>query len=183
MDGVWMAFKPLSSSLLFQSLRKHLGFFSILFSLGLVFACAGSGLLIWAHTPGDWGLMLLASLFALIGFGVLIMAFVTTWSSVGYYYERALLKKYGINIDGRVLAVEPYHQPDDGEEPLWLMTFQYHHQGQQYEGGAMLPGEEWADKLPQQQWLPLRLLKPRPQVAEPRWRKLKNQLKLDGVWG
>ncbi|MGJ3256693.1 MAG: hypothetical protein ACFE0K_10250 [Alcanivorax sp.] len=178
-----MTLKLLSGSLLLQSLRNHLGFFSILFFMGLAFASVGVGLLVWAYSPGDWGLLLFASLFALIGFGVLVMAFVTTCSSVGYYYERALLKKYGINIDGRVLTLQPYNQPEEGEETLWLMTFEYHHQGQEYQAETMLPGEEWADKLPQQQWLPLRLLKPRPQVAEPRWRKLKNQLKLDGVWG
>ncbi|WP_286828033.1 hypothetical protein [Alcanivorax sp. UBA3183] len=177
-----MTLKPLSGVLLLQSLRKHLGFFCILFFMGLAFASVGVGLLVWAHSPGDWGLLLFASLFALIGFGVLIMAFVTTYSSVGYYYERALLKEYGINIDGRVVGVQQYNQPEDGEETLWLMTFEYHHQGLRYEVDAMLPGEQWADKLPQQQWLPLRFLKPRPQVAEPRWRKLKNQLKLDGVW-
>lgn len=178
-----MTLKPINGSLLFQALRNHLGFFFTLLVMGLAFACVGVGLLVWEHSLGDWGLLLFASLFALIGFGVLITAFVTTWSSVGYYYERALLKKYGINIDGRVLAVQQYNQSEDGEETLWLMTFEYHHQGQQYQADTMLPGEEWVDKLPRQQWLPLRLLKPRPQVAEPRWRKLKNQLKLDGVWG
>jgi len=178
-----MTLKPINGSLLFQALWNHLGFFFTLLVMGLAFACVGVGLLVWEYSPGDWGLLLFASLFALIGFAVLITAFVTTWSSVGYYYERALLKNYGINIDGRVLGVEQYNQPEDGEETLWLMTFEYHHQGQQYQSDTMLPGEEWADKLPRQQWLPLRLLKPRPQVAEPRWRKLKNQLKLDGAWG
>lgn len=178
-----MTIKPLNSVLLFKSLRKHLGIFFLMLLMGLAFGSVGVGLLVWEHSPGDWGLLLFSSLFALIGFGVLVAAFVTTWSSVGYYYERALLKQYGINIDGRVLGVQQYNQPEDGEETLWLMSFEYHHQGQQYQAGTMLPGEEWADKLPQQQWLPLRLLRPRPQIAEPRWRKLKNQLKLDGVWG
>lgn len=178
-----MTLKPLSGALLLQSLRKHLGIFFLMLFMGLAFGSVGVGLLVWGRSPGEWGLLLFASLFALIGFAVLIAAFVTTWSSVGYYYERALLKKYGINIDGRVLAVQQYNQPEDKEETLWLMTFEYHHQGQQYQSDTMLPGAEWADKLPQQQWLPLRLLKPHPQVAEPRWRKLKNQLKLDGVWG
>ena len=97
-----MTLKPLSGALLLQSLRKHLGIFFLMLFMGLAFGSVGVGLLVWGRSPGEWGLLLFASLFALIGFAVLIAAFVTTWSSVGYYYERALLKKYGINIDGRV---------------------------------------------------------------------------------
>ena len=112
----------------------------------------------------------------------MIMALVTSASSIGYYYERALLREHGTNVDGAVLSVTQYNEPEDGEETLWLLRFRYSCHGQSHEGEAVLPDEEWVSRLGESDWAPLRALKPRPAYAEPRWRKWKNQLQREGRW-
>ncbi len=176
-----MAIGPLSWPLLLQSVRRHLAFFFILFFLGLPFAAVGIGLL-WFADSSDWGAMFGAGLFALIGVAVMITAVVTNVSSIGYYYERALLRDHGTNVDGSVLTVVQYNTPEHEEETLWLLRFRYTCQGQPHEGDAFLPDEQWVDRLVAGNWVPLRALKPRPAHAEPRWRKWKNQLQREGRW-
>ncbi|WP_197468457.1 hypothetical protein, partial [Alcanivorax sp. HI0083] len=86
------------------------------------------------------------------------------------------------NVDGVVLSVTQYNEPEDGEETLWLLRFRYSCHGEPHEGEAVLPDEEWMSRLGENDWAPLRALKPRPAYAEPRWRKWKNQLQREGRW-
>ncbi len=177
-----MAIGPLSWPLLLQSVRQHFSlFFMLFFFLGLPFAAVGGGLL-WFEGGDDWGAAFGGAFFALIGIGVMIMALVTSVSSIGYYYERALLREHGTNVDGAVLSVTQYNEPEAGEEMLWLLRFRYSCDGLSHEGEAFLPGEQWVDRLAPGGWVPLRALKPRPAYAEPRWRKWKNQLQREGRW-
>ncbi len=177
-----MAIWPLSWPLLLQSARRHFSlFFMLFFFLGLPFAAVGVGLL-WFEGGDDWGAAFGGAFFALIGIWVMIMALVTSVSSIGYYYERALLREHGTNVDGSVLSVTQYNEPEDGEETLWLLRFRYSCHGQPHEGEAVLPDEEWVSRLGESDWAPLRALKPRPAYAEPRWRKWKNQLQREGRW-
>ncbi len=176
-----MAIGPLSWPLLLQSVRRHLAFFFILFSLGLSFAAVGGGML-WFADSGDGGVMFGGGLFALIGIGIIITAVVTNFSSIGYYYERALLRKYGANVDGEVLGVTQYNEPENEEEVLWLLRFRYAYVGRCHEGEAFLPDEKWLSQFGVGDWVPLRVLKPRPKYAEPRWRKWKKQLQRAGRW-
>jgi len=177
-----MAIGPLSWPLLLQSARRHFSlFFMLFFFLGLPFAAVGVSLL-WFGGGDDWGAAFGGAFFALVGIGVMIMALVTSVSSIGYYYERALLREHGANVDGAVLSVTQYNEPEGEEETLWLLRFRYTCHGKSHEGEAFLPDDEWVGRLDEGSWVPLRSLKPRPAYAEPRWRKWKNQLRREGRW-
>ncbi|MEE3319957.1 MAG: hypothetical protein VX258_04625 [Pseudomonadota bacterium] len=172
-----MSLTPLSWRLLFKAIHRHLVFFLIFFLLGGVSVAVGVVLFLYVDAgivgPGFCVLM---------GGGAMMIGVWTSFSSIGYYYERALLKEHGRNVDGQVVSLSQLTDGEHEDEPLWAVAFAYQVDGQRYESEAVLPNLAWVDNLQAAQWLPLRMLKPRPEVAEPRWRKMKNHLKREGQW-
>jgi hypothetical protein len=174
-------------SLLWSAVKDHTTFFFILLVMGLVFGLVG-GVILY-NGFGELGAMFIGGLFALIGLAMFIAAFVTTYSSISYYYDLALLRKHGMNVDAVLTKKEAqcqFHQEyDHNNNPLGegyhlcdlLVEFDFQFDGRNYAGAYYLGKAELFDKLREGDPLPLRVLRLDPTVHKVRERRLANMLK------
>lgn len=173
--------------LLRSAVKDHLGFFFTLLGMGLCFGVAGGGVFYLGF--GEWGAMIFGGVFALIGLALFISSFVTTYSSIGYYYEQALLRKHGVKVDGVLTRKEAdcqFHQEYGSNVRLLgdgyyqcnlLIEFDYQFNGRDHRGAFYLNKAELFDKLKEGDSLPLKVLRLDPTVHAVRERRLANMLK------
>ena len=173
--------------LLWSVVKDHTTFFLILFVMGLVFGLVG-GVILY-NGFGELGAMFIGGLFALIGLAMFIAAFVTTYSSISYYYDLALLRKHGMNVDAVLTRKEAqcqFHQEyDHNNNPLGegyhlcdlLVEFDFQYNGRNYSGAYYLGKADLFDKLREGDPLPLRVLRLDPTVHKVRERRLANMVK------
>lgn len=154
--------------------------------MGLCFGVAGGGVFYLGF--GEWGAMIFGGFFALIGLALFISSFVTAYSSIGYYYEQALLRKHGVKVDGVLTRKEAdcqFHQEygrngrllgDGYYQCNLLIEFDYQFNGRDHSGAFYLNKAELFDKLKEGDSLPLRVLRLDPTVHAVRERRLANML-------
>lgn len=180
--------KPRTDWSLFWSVVKdHTSPFLILFGMGLVFGLVGGGIFIAGF--GQVGSMMFGGLFALIGLAMFVASFVTTHSSVSYYYGQALLRKYGVEVDGILTSKSTecqFHQEyDHNNNPMGegyhlcnlLVEYDFQFNGRNYSGAYYLSKAGLFDKLREGDPLPLKVLRLDPSVYKVRERRLANMLK------
>ncbi|GGC77070.1 hypothetical protein GCM10011362_27130 [Marinobacter halophilus] len=173
--------------LLWLAVKDNLGGFFTLLGMGLCFGVVGGGVFYLGF--GEWGAMIFGAFFALIGSFLFIYSFVATYSSIGYYYEQALLRKHGVEVDGVLIRKEAdcqFHQEyDNNNRPLGdgyyqcnlLVEFDFQFNGQDCSGAFYLNKAELFDKLNEGDPLPLKVLKLDPSIHTVRERRLANMLK------
>lgn len=174
-------------SLLWSAVKDDSSSFFILLGIGLAFGLVGGG--IFATGFGEVGAMAFGGLFALIGSATSVTAFVSTYSSVSYYYDQALLRKHGVEVDGVLtskLAECQFHQEyDHNNNPMGegyylcnlLVGYDFQFNGRNYSGAYYLSKAELFDKLREGDPLPLKVLRLDPSVYKVRERRLANMLK------
>lgn len=133
--------------------------------------------------------MIFGGLFALIGLFLFITAFVTTYSSIDYYYGLALLRKHGIEVDGVLTNKEAEcefrqeynHRNEPAGEGYYecnlLVEFDFQFNGENHSGAFYLSKVETFDKLREGDPVPLKVLRLDPSVYKVRERRLANMLK------
>lgn len=173
--------------LLRAAVKDHLDFFFMLLGMGLVFGIVGGGVFYLGF--GEWGAMIFGAFFALIGLALFISSFVTAYSSISYYYEQALLRKHGVEVDGVLTRKEAdcqFHQEyDKHNRPLGeghyqcnlLVEFDFQVDGQNHSGAFYLSKLATFDKLREGDPVPLKVLRFDPSVHKVRERRLANMLK------
>lgn len=172
--------------LLWSAVKDHAGSFFLLLSMGLIFASAGGGVFFLGF--GKWGGMLFGGFFALIGLALFVYSFVSAHSSIGYYYGLALLRKYGMEVDGVLTRKEAecqLNQVFDHNNRLkgeyyschLLVEFDYQFNGRNHSGAYYLNKADLFDKLREGDRLPLKVLRLGPSVHKVRERRLANMLK------
>lgn len=174
-------------SLLWSAVKDHASFFFILLGMGLAFGLVGGG--IFATGFGQVGAMIFGGLFALIGLAMFVASFVTAHSSVSYYYDQALLRKYGVEVDGILTGKSTecqFHQEyDHNNNPMGdgyylcnlLVEYDFQFNGRNYSGAYYLSKAGLFDKLREGDPLPLKVLRLDPSVYKVRERRLANMLK------
>jgi hypothetical protein len=174
-------------SLLWTAVKDNASAFFILLVIGLAFGLVGGG--IFATGFGEVGAMAFGGLFALIGSATFVTAFVTAHSSVSYYYDQALLRKYGVEVDGILTSKSTecqFHQEyDQNNNPRGegyhlcnlLVEYDFQFNGRNYSGAYYLSKAGLFDKLREGDPLPLKVLRLDPSVYKVRERRLANMLK------
>lgn len=173
--------------LLWTAVKDNASAFFILLVIGLAFGLVGGG--IFATGFGEVGAMAFGGLFALIGSATFVTAFVTAHSSVSYYYDQALLRKYGVEVDGILTSKSTecqFHQEyDQNNNPRGegyhlcnlLVEYDFQFNGRNYSGAYYLSKAGLFDKLREGDPLPLKVLRLDPSVYKVRERRLANMLK------
>lgn len=172
--------------LLWSAVKDHAGSFFLLLSMGLIFASAGGGVFFLGF--GEWGAMLFGGFFVLIGLALFVYSFVSAHSSIGYYYGLALLRKYGMEVDGVLTRKEAecqLHQVLDSNNRVngeyyscnLLVEFDYQFNGRNHSGAYYLNKADLFDKLREGDRLPLKVLRLDPSVHKVRERRLAKMLK------
>lgn len=173
--------------LLWSAVKDNLGDFFTLLGMGLCFGIVGGG--VFYSGFGEWGAMIFGAFFALIGLALFVFSFVATYSSIGYYYEQALLRKHGVEVDGILTRKEAdcqFHQEyDKYNRPLGeghyqcnlLVEFDFQFNGENCSGAFYLNKAELFDKLKEGDPMPLKVLRLDPAVHTVRERRLANMLK------
>lgn len=173
--------------LLWSAVKNHASFFFILLGMGLVFGLVGGGIFIAGF--GEVGAMIFGGLFALIGSAMFVAAFFTAHSSVSYYYDQALLRKYGVEVDGVLSSKSAecqFHQEyDHNNNPMGegyylcslLVEYDFQFNGRNCSGAYCLSKAGLIDKLREGDPLPLKVLNLDPSVYKVRERRLTNMLK------
>lgn len=173
--------------LLWTAIKSELSTFFLLLGMGLAFGITGGG--VFYSSFGEWGPMIFGGLFALIGLAIFVSSFVVTYSSIGYYYGLALLRKHGVEVDGvltQKTADCQFHQEyGNNNRPLGegyhlcnlLVEFEFQFNGQNHNGAYYLNKLETFDKLEEGDPVPLKVLRFDPTVHKVRERRLANMLK------
>lgn len=173
--------------LLWTAVKDNASAFFILLGIGLAFGLVGGG--IFATGFGEVGAMAFGGLFALIGSATFVTAFVTAHSGVSYYYDQALLRKYGVEVDGILTSKSTecqFHQEyDHNNNPMGegyhlcnlLVEYDFQFNGRNYSGAYYLSKAGLFDKLREGDPLPLKVLRLDPSVYKVRERRLANMLK------
>ncbi len=172
--------------LLWSAVKDHAGSFFLLLSMGLLFASVGGGVFFLGF--GEWGAMLFGGFFVLIGLALFVYSFVSAHSSIGYYYGLALLRKYGMEVDGVLTRKEAeceLHQVLDSNNRVngeyyscnLLVEFDYQFNGRNHSGAYYLNKADLFDKLREGDRLPLKVLRLDPSVHKVRERRLANMLR------
>lgn len=172
--------------LLWSAVKDHAGSFFTLLIMGLIFGVVGGG--VFFLGLGEAGAMLFGGFFALIGLALFVYSFVSAHSSIGYYYGQALLKKYGVEVDGVLTRKEAdcqLHQVLDNNNRVngeyyscnLLVEFDYQFNGRNHSGAYYLNKADLFDKLHKGDRLPLKVLRLDPSVHKVRERRLANMLK------
>lgn len=174
-------------SLLWTAVKDNASSFFILLGIGLAFGLVGGG--VFADGFGEVGAMAFGGLFALIGLATFVTAFVTAHSSVSYYYDQALLRKYGVEVDGILTSKSPecqFHQEyDHNNNPKGegyhlcnlLLEYDFQFNGRNYSGAYYLSQAGLFDKIREGDPVPLKVLRLDPSVYKVRERRLANMLK------
>lgn len=173
--------------LFWATVKDHSGDFFTLAGIGLICGTVGGGICYLGFT--EVGVMIFGGLFALIGLFLFISAFVTTYSSIDYYYGLALLRKHGIEVDGVLTNKEAecefrqeynHRNKPAGEgyyECNLLVEFDFQFNGENHSGAFYLSKVETFDKLREGDPVPLKVLRLDPSVYKVRERRLANMLK------
>ncbi|WP_100638444.1 DUF3592 domain-containing protein [Marinobacter salexigens] len=174
-------------SLLWTAIKDNRDIFFLMLGIGLICAVVGGGVFYLGF--GQWGAMVFGGFFALIGGFFSVYSFIATYSSISYYYEQALLRKHGVEVDGvltRKTAGCQFHQEyDNNNRPLGegqylcnlLVEFEFQFNGQKYSGAYYMNKLETFDKLQEGDPVPLKVLKLDPTAHKVRERRLANMLK------
>lgn len=172
--------------LLWSAVKDHAGSFFLLLGMGLIFGVVGGGVFFLGF--GEWGAMLFGGFFVLIGLALFVYSFVSAHSSIGYYYGLALLRKYGMEVDGVLTRKEAecqLHQVLDSNNRVngeyyscnLLVEFDYQFNGRNHSGAYYLNKADLFDKLREGDRLPLKVLRLDPSMHKVRERRLANMLK------
>ena len=176
-------------ALVSKALRQEATPFSIVVFIGLCFGSVGGFILFVDEGYKDIGQLLFGGLFGVIGVASIIAAFVMSGSSAAYYYDQALLKKYGVDTNAVLIRKQAqchFHQQFDYRgRPLGegvyccelLLEFDYEFRDAVYRGSAYIGNAEVFDKVRVGDTIPLRVLSLDPLVKKVRERKLSNSLK------
>lgn len=125
------------------------------------------------------------------GFIVVFMLFFFGYampSSLRFYYEKSLIKKYGSYTTASVIAKEiednNYTEHHNGklktiEEYNYLVEYQFTYNNKLYTNSFYVKSKSCFDKLEIDSKIPIKFLKVKPQQSEPRRRKLSTDLGLD----
>lgn len=174
-------------SLLWTAIKDNLDIFFLMLGIGLICAIVGGGVFYLGF--GEWGAMIFGGLFALIGGFLSFYSFIATYSSISYYYEQALLRKHGVEVDGvltqKTADCQFYQDYDHNGRPLGegyhlcnlLVEFEFQFKGETYSGAYYLNKLETFDKLQEGDPVPLKVLKLDPTAHKVRERRLANMLK------
>ena len=113
----------------------------------------------------------------------------TLVESIAYYYEKNLIRKFGKNINGRVIS--KYKEENDlytndspgrrrkyDREIIYFIEYQYSYEGVEYQNAFVSESENLYEKLEEGASLPIRILKIKPSASDVRLRKLKKELAL-----
>lgn len=172
--------------LLWSAVKNHAGAFFTLLIIGLIFGFVGGGIFFLGF--GEAGAMVFGGFFALIGLALFVYAFVSAHSSIGYYYGQALLRQYGMDVDGVLTRKEAdcqLHQVLDNNNRVngeyyscnLLVEFDFQFNGRNHSGAFYLNKADLFDKLREGDRLPLKVLRLDPSVHKVRERRLANMLK------
>src|SRR5690554_1967857 len=165
-------------SLLWSAIKDHLNTFFLMLGIGLVFAVAGGGVFYAAF--GEWGAMFLSGLFLLIGLFLVGYSFIATYSSISYYYDLALLRKHGVEVEGVLTRKEAdcqffqdygHNNRPRGEGYYLcnlLVEFEFQINGEGHSGAYYLNKQDTFDKLQEADPIPLKVLKLDPSVHKGR---------------
>ncbi len=125
----------------------------------------------------------------MIGGALVVAAFVCPFSSAGYYYNQALLRKHGIAVNAELTKKEAqcqlHQEYDHNNRPLGegiylcelYLEFDFQFNGKVHSGAAFISKADLFDKLRAGDQLPLMVLRFDPTVNKVRERKLSNSLK------
>lgn len=94
--------KPFDGQLLWCAVKKNLGIFFLMLLMGSLFLTIGVVVGFCLVEESGWGGLVFAAIFLISG-GLLVVSFVSTISSISYYYGKALIKKHGINLAGELV--------------------------------------------------------------------------------
>lgn len=173
------------------ALKQHAGIISI----ALLFVIIGAGACcipwLYFHEP-DWGLICIGLPFVLIplfGLGY------TLPSSIQYYYEKSLAKKYGVNIEATVTNkhIDDYSYTETMgmndslsgqryrriEEYHYFIEYKYE-VGESYTGEFDVAGLGCYKKIEVGDFVPIQVLAFKPDVSFPRRRRLAEILGVRG---
>lgn len=146
--------------LLKKVLWQHVGFFAVLVFMATICMAAGSGVFWFSPSP----IRYMGILFALVGFALFIFAFVSTYSSCCYYYEREILKKYGVKTQAWLIGKIDESNAKKGES-LYRLQYGYQWQGRNYEGEEIIEDKAIFDGLQPAMSLPIFVLKHSPEIS------------------
>lgn len=109
---------------------------------------------------------------------VLLVFASTLPSSFSYYYDRALVERYGINRVGIVTGkrIENYSMKDV-DHSIYIISYEYDY-GKKYSSEFILECEICYNKIDVGSDLPIQLVKVRPELVKPRRVKLAMNLGL-----
>ncbi|MGP4844567.1 DUF3592 domain-containing protein [Marinobacter sp. 1Y8] len=176
-------------ALLFAALKNDAIPFSIILGMGLICGAVGAFVLVVDEGYHDIGQLLGGGFFAAIGVAIVVTAFVTSWSSVGYYYHQALLRKHGVKVNAVLTRKEAQCQLDveydRNNKPLGTgsyqcdlyLEFDFQFDGRNHSSAAFISKAEVFDKLKEGDQIPLIVLRMDPTTHKVRERKLSNNLK------
>lgn len=163
------------------ALRQHTG----LLALGFAFLLGGWGLA-WfgsdASADSDWLLYIIGGAFSL----PMVIILISLPSSVSYYYEKSLAKKYGVDKTARVTGkrIDEYNYRakhgdfyEDMQEFDYIVEYGYTFFGE-HEGEFILEEKDVFDGIEVGDEIPIRVLSFRPQFSYPRRSTLAKQLGL-----
>lgn len=154
--------------LLKRVLSQHLGFFAVLLFMATICMATGSGVFWFSHLP----IRYLGILFALVGFALFIFAFVSTYSSCCYFYQREILKKHGIKTQASLIRKTDESNVKKGES-LYRLRYSYQWQGENHEGEEVIEDKAIFDALQPAMSLPIVVLKRSPEISTLQMAKLK----------
>jgi hypothetical protein len=176
---------PLDSALLKKITVDHLVSFLTLLVLGAVhigFGCMA------IYVINGTTAKIVGCVFILAGTGVSIFNFYSTVSSIRYYYEKSLLKKYGREVLAKVTEkhidefFEKNNHSSSTKRPLaierdYRIGFRYSFNGASYDSECFLNKQALYEILEIGQEIPILILPSKPDVAHPRIRKLTARIK------
>lgn len=186
---------PVDFALLKQVAGKHLVLFAMLLGFG-VFSVLASLLIFngWSDVSGYDRVvkLLLGGVFLCTGQFLIGFAFKSSFSSIGYYYEKGLLKRHGLNLNATLsrkartetditldINRNTHHEHiDELELKVW---FDFEFDGQRWQCADLINSEKLFEALSEGQTIPVRVLPWIPGSASVRQRALLNQLKREGV--
>ncbi len=169
-------------SFFIESLRKNLNPLLIM----LLFLFLGIGLFAIGYY-GDTVVVLIMGIF-FIGFSLFAISY-TMPSSISYYYEKAIVKKYGvysvaniinkeIEIGGEVIK----HGKRIKHNDIYIISYVFEYKGKAYKGIFLVDYKEDYDNFEIKEEVPIRFLRINPEKSTIRMRKLikEKELKTTG---
>ncbi|MFP2997570.1 hypothetical protein ABN763_16755 [Spongiivirga sp. MCCC 1A20706] len=151
--------------------------FLIFFLIGCILIYVGTTI---TESSTKWFLYVFGGSF--IGFMLFFVGF-TMPSSLRYYYEKALIKKYGAFGNGIItkLEIEDHSYIDDEksiEQFHYGIGYSFEYLNNTYEGFFYVYHKECFEKLAIGDTIPIKFLKTKPEKSFPRRIKLCNELQL-----